>query len=79
LPAEVQAEPRRALEGDIGGYERLARAAAAWLGHGGALVAEIGETMGSSVVATFGAAGFVDIEVRRDLTGRDRVVIARWP
>ena len=41
---------------------------------GGRIYLEIGWDQGSSVPELFRAAGFTDIEVIRDLTGKDRVV-----
>jgi len=41
------------------------------------LVLEIGDTQGPAAAALADAAGFVEIEVRTDLAGRDRILIAR--
>ncbi len=79
LPPEVRADPIEALVGGIDGYERLARAAAAWLRHGGALVVEIGEDQAADVTQVLEAAGFTGVMVQHDLAGRDRVVVCRWP
>jgi release factor glutamine methyltransferase len=46
---------------------------------GGALVLEIGADQGPSVGDILRRAGFVDVEVRSDLSGRDRIAIARRP
>ena len=46
---------------------------------GGRLLVEIGPTQGASVTALLRAAGFAAIEIRPDLDGRDRVVLARKP
>jgi release factor glutamine methyltransferase len=43
----------------------------------GLLALEIGETQGRAVAELVAGAGFHDVEVRRDLTGRDRVVVGR--
>ena len=53
--------------------------APAWLRPGGWLVCEIGETQGAAAAALADAAGLVDIEVLPDLTGRDRMLVARRP
>lgn len=79
LPADVRAEPVLALVGGIDLYVSLADQAAAWLRPGGALVVEIEESAGPSVRSVLEGAGFGDVEVRRDLAGRDRVVVGRWP
>jgi release factor glutamine methyltransferase len=44
---------------------------------GGALVLEIGADHGRAVADILRRAGLVDVEVRPDLTGRDRIAIAR--
>lgn len=50
-----------------------------WLAPGGALVVEIGESQGEAVRAMAAEAGLTDIEVRPDLNGRDRALVARRP
>jgi release factor glutamine methyltransferase len=50
-----------------------------WLRPGGGLVAEIGATQGSRVAALARDHGLVEVEVRPDLAGRDRILIARAP
>lgn len=82
LPPEVADwEPHDALVPGPTGLEALEvilGGAAAWLKPGGWVVCEIGETQGAaSSLATSG--GLVDVEVRPDLTGRDRMVLARNP
>jgi release factor glutamine methyltransferase len=78
LPIDVREhEPRGALVAGADGLaviERIADEAYWWLGIGGHLVCEIGETQGEAVAAMFGAVGG---EVRRDLTGRDRFIVGR--
>lgn len=73
-------EPRGALtdEGDgLHAYRAIAAGAAAHLTPGGWLAVEIGPTQGRAVSALFARAGMQDIAIRRDLDGRDRVVLAR--
>ena len=48
-----------------------------WLRGGGALVLEIGHRQGDSVRALLTDSGLRDVEIRRDLAGRERVAIAR--
>jgi release factor glutamine methyltransferase len=79
LPPEVRADPPLALFGRLDLYERLFREAARWLRPGGSIVLEVGETQGAAVSAAAEAAAFVDIVVRPDLAGRDRVVTGRRP
>jgi release factor glutamine methyltransferase len=81
LPAEVADwEPIDALVPGPTGLEALEvilGAAGEWLRPGGWVVCEIGETQGASASALAAAGGLVDVEVRPDLTGRDRMVLAR--
>jgi release factor glutamine methyltransferase len=81
LPPEVAGwEPVGALVPGPSGLEALAEVlggAAQWLRPGGWVVCEIGETQGEAVAALAAEAGLVDVEIRPDLTGRDRMVVAR--
>ncbi|MCJ7725381.1 MAG: peptide chain release factor N(5)-glutamine methyltransferase [Acidimicrobiia bacterium] len=78
LPVDVRDhEPRHALvAGPVGteALERIADDGYWWLGVGGYLLCEIGETQGPAVEVAFGA---FDRHIRRDLAGRDRYVVAR--
>jgi len=78
LPMDVRDhEPRHALVAGPSGTEVLERIADDgywWLGVGGYLLCEIGETQGSHMDLAFGA---FDRHIRQDLTGRDRYVVAR--
>jgi methylase of polypeptide subunit release factors len=38
---------------------------------------EIGAAQGPAVLDLAGAAGFVEVEIRPDLAGRDRALVAR--
>jgi release factor glutamine methyltransferase len=59
-------------------YTRLIPGAAAVLRPGGLLALEIGATQGPAVVGLIGAAGaYEGCEVKPDLSGRPRVVVAR--
>jgi len=78
LPAEVRADPVLALVGGIDVYERLGEQASRWLRGGGVLAVEIGATLGDPVVRALSAV-FSEVRVEPDLTGRDRVVLARAP
>ena len=51
----------------------------AWLRPGGALVCEIGADQGAAVSALAAGAGLVGREVRPDLAGLDRILVARRP
>jgi release factor glutamine methyltransferase len=79
LPADVRGhEPRQALVAGQSGTEVLDRIADEvywWLGVAGWVVCEIGETQGEHAAGMFGQ--WLDVEVRPDLTGRDRILVGR--
>jgi release factor glutamine methyltransferase len=79
LPPDVRAEPELAVFGGIDLYERLFAQAFASLRPGGLVVVEIEDRAAASVLNAAEREGFVDLSVRRDLTGRDRVVGGRRP
>ena len=71
-------EPHGALySGDDGLHDirTIIDGAASWLRPGGALVIEIGADQGESVLELLGGRGFVDAEIRPDLSGRDRIAV----
>ena len=73
-------EPHVALfSGDDGlrDIRIIASDAAEWLRPGGYLVLEIGADQGTQVREILTDAPFVDVEIRADLAGRDRIAIAR--
>lgn len=75
-------EPHVALSpgGDgLDAYRAIAAGAGARLLAGGRIALEVGPTQATAVSALLAAAGFADIAVRRDLDGRDRVVLATKP
>ena len=80
LPVELQHEPRRALVSGPTGMEaidELAREAPAWLDLTGTFVCEIAPQRAEAATKIATAAGFEEVLVRRDLAGRDRVLVAR--
>jgi release factor glutamine methyltransferase len=81
LPAEVASwEPTAALFAGGDGLDdirRIVADAVAWLRPGGALVVELSPEQAGEAVALAAAAGFHEAEVRRDLTGRERILVAR--
>jgi release factor glutamine methyltransferase len=82
LTAEVQSEPRLALDGGDDGLaivRRLVGTVAAVLRPGGAVVMEIGAGQAAEVMALCRAVGLVEPRTRRDLGGVERVVAARRP
>ena len=77
LPLDVRTEPALALDGGADGLDlvrRLVADAPALLAPGGALALEIGAGQAEATRALLQAAGFTDIQTRRDLAGVERVV-----
>jgi release factor glutamine methyltransferase len=77
LPPDVRTEPALALDGGPDGLDlvrRLVADAPALLAPGGALALEIGDGQAEATRALLQAAGFTDIQTRRDLAGVERVV-----
>ncbi len=73
-------EPRLALtdEGDgLGAYRILAAQARAYLMPGGRIAVEIGHEQGAAVAGLFRDQGFLRVEIRQDLPGKDRVILAQ--
>ncbi|HKJ86805.1 MAG TPA: peptide chain release factor N(5)-glutamine methyltransferase [Spirochaetia bacterium] len=73
-------EPEQALRAGADGLDlirRLAGQAVTVLPSGGYLVLEIGASQGLLAAAVLEKCGFSEIDARRDLAGRDRVMVAR--
>ena len=82
LSREVRREPALALDGGPDGLavtRRLVAAAPAWLRPGGTLLVEMHESHAGPLPELCLAAGFAAAEVRRDLAGLPRLVVARAP
>lgn len=79
LPPDVRAEPALAIFGGIDLYERLFAASFVAIRPGGLVAVEIEEGAAPKVSRAAERAGFEELAVRRDLTGRDRVVSGRPP
>src|SRR5262249_50761200 len=81
LPPEVSGhEPREALDGGgdgLAAIRRIVAAAPVTLRPQGRLVMEIGEDQAGSVASLLAAAGFTDVEARRDIVGRERYITGR--
>lgn len=80
-PEITEHEPREALTSGADGLDAI-RGLLVELGPGGRLRArevalEIGATQGEAVAGLMRAAGFTEVEVRRDLAGLDRAVVGR--
>ena len=77
LQSEVKREPRLALDGGADGlnfYRRIISDAPRFLVKGGLLAVEIGINQAQAVKTLAEAAGFVDIQIFKDLAGIERVV-----
>ena len=82
MPADVRSEPALALDGGADGLDlvrRLVADAPPLLAPGGVLALEIGDGQAAPTRALLEAAGFVDVQTRKDLAGIERVVSGRKP
>ena len=81
LPPEVARwEPSEALFAGGDGLDdvrRIVAHAPRWLRRPGALIVEMAPTQASVVASLADEAGFSHVEIRPDLAGRDRVLLAR--
>lgn len=59
-------------------YTKICALAKTWLKPGGWLLFEIHESFGEEVRTLLETNGFKDVEVRKDLSGRDRMAGGRW-
>lgn len=79
LQIEVrQFEPKIALDGDIDGlkyYKKIAASAKKYLNSDGKIYLEIGYDQGESVREIFEKSGYKFVELVKDLSGNDRVLI----
>ncbi|QYG94608.1 peptide chain release factor N(5)-glutamine methyltransferase [Iamia sp. SCSIO 61187] len=79
-PVVADWEPADALvSGPTGleAVERILTDAVSWLAPSGLVVMEIGATQAEAARAAAEAAGLVEVDVRPDLSGRDRALVAR--
>ncbi len=75
-------DPHVALAGGADGldcYRRLAEIAGEWLEPDGWLLAEFGDDQAPALSVLFARHGWKGIQVEKDLSGRDRVLIVRPP
>lgn len=78
LQAEVQQEPRLALDGGKSGYDFYEAIIKYWsskIRHGGALAFEMGENQSDYVTALMKSQGFENIRTSLDLGGVQRAII----
>jgi len=81
MPEVRDHEPRLALDGYMDGlefYRRIADASRKHLKKGGQIFFEIGYNQAEAVGQILSNAGFCDLVVKKDLSGLDRIVSARW-
>jgi len=78
LPVDVREfEPRLALDGGVDGLDlvrEIAAQAPSQLAQGGVLALEIGADQGPATLAILEGLGYQELQLARDLGGRDRVV-----
>ena len=80
MPEVKDHEPRLALYGGEDGllyYRRIVKEGGPYLKEGGLLILEIGHDQGEDVSGLLGAAGYREVEIKKDYAGLDRVVIGR--
>lgn len=59
-------------------YSKIAERASELLFLNGCVYCEINEAFGNEIYKLFRESGFVDVEIRKDLNGKDRMVKAVW-
>ena len=75
-------EPHAALyahDNGLADLRTVIEGAATWLKKSGWLVLEIGYQQGTDVLAMMTASGLIDAEIKKDLSGRDRIAVGRLP
>jgi release factor glutamine methyltransferase len=60
-------------------YISIVQFATNWLKHNGKLYFEINEMFGKQVAGLLHSNGFIHVEIRKDLQGKDRMVRGTWP
>lgn len=81
LQKELFHEPKIALDGGLDGYDfyrRIIREASEYLNDNGLLAFEVGHDQSSTIRDLLLQAGYSDIEIIKDLSRIERVVIARY-
>ena len=82
LKEEVKChDPFIALDGKEDGlyfYRKIVEKSVNYLNNGGKLYFEIGHDQGEAVKMLMEQAGFIDVQVKKDLTGLDRVVFGKY-
>lgn len=81
MPEVKDFEPRMALDGREDGldfYRVISSSGKKHLNKGGLIFYEIGYNQGEAVRQILESEGFTDVTIKKDLSGLDRVVRARW-
>ena len=81
MPEVRDHEPHMALDGREDGldfYREISRSGKRHLNKGGLIFYEIGYNQGEAVKQILELEGFTDVMIKKDLSGLDRVVRARW-
>ncbi|NLJ96569.1 MAG: peptide chain release factor N(5)-glutamine methyltransferase [Clostridiales bacterium] len=81
MPEVRDHEPKLALDGGVDGltfYEKIISKLDRFLNPHGYVFFEIGHDQGEDICNMLEDAGFVDIYIKKDLGGFDRVVCAKW-
>jgi release factor glutamine methyltransferase len=74
-------EPRSALvaaDDGLGDLRKIISGAVERLRRGGLLALETGPSQHAALLEAANSAGYAKVESRRDLTGRDRFILAVW-
>jgi release factor glutamine methyltransferase len=80
MPEVRDYEPLMALDGSEDGlefYRRISHEGMSFLNPGGLIFYEIGHNQGETVKQILIEEGFTDVIIKKDLSGLDRVVIAK--
>ncbi|MCH4889361.1 peptide chain release factor N(5)-glutamine methyltransferase [Acidaminobacter sp. JC074] len=81
LQKELFHEPKIALDGGQDGYDfyrRIIKESPKYLNNHGLLAFEVGHDQSRVIEALLIEAGFIDVEIHQDLSGIERVVLARY-
>ena len=81
LPVEVQNEPKLALDGGEDGlefYRTIAKEAPNFLNSEGIVLVEIGYNQKDEVIRIFEENNYKEIYSKKDYSGNDRIVVARF-
>ena len=73
-------EPHSALcapDNGLADLRTVIEGASVWLQQSGWLVLEIGYQQGAEVLALMHSSGFVGAEIKKDLSGRDRIAVGQ--